>query len=122
VKLAHEIGWLHFDGVTDNVATAVGFGHTLAYGAPGMKATIFVYDRGLASIPDRVDGEIPKREFASAVSDMIEAYPEYRAIGAVASNGTLLRQDFLAANEQSIVALAVSQHRFVKVRLTAAFD
>jgi hypothetical protein len=53
---------------------------------------------------------------------MIEAHPEYRAIGAVASNGTLLRQDFLAANEQSIVALAVSQHRFVKVRLTAAFD
>jgi hypothetical protein len=119
LKLAHEIGWLHLEGVTDNEAATIGLSYSLAYGAAGMKATVFVYDRGLASITDRVDSEIPESEFASAISDVVEVHPEYRAIGPAALNGTLLRQDFRTAREQSIVALAVSRRRFVKVRLTA---
>ena len=122
LTLAYEIGWLHLDGVTNNEPKHPGLGYSLSYGAPGIKATIFVYDLENSIISSDLDQRIAKTEFTSAVSDMLEINPKYRPIGPVASNGAMLRQDFHEAGDKSIVALAVVKNRFVKIRLTATAD
>jgi hypothetical protein len=91
LKLAYEVGWLHLDGVTNNEAENPGLGYSVAYAAPGLKVTVFVYDRGNAVIPSELDAKIAKSEFNSAVSDMLTVIPKYLPLGPVTSNGVMLR-------------------------------
>jgi hypothetical protein len=122
LKLAYEVGWLHLDGVTNNEAENPGLGYSIAYAAPGLKLTVFVYDRGNAVIPSELDAKIAKSEFNSAVSDMLTVIPKYLPLGPVTSTGVMLRQDFKVADQNSIVALAVSRNRFINIRLTSMAD
>jgi hypothetical protein len=58
-----EIGWLHFDSALDYESRSPGLGYSLLYGAPGIKATLYVYDLGLAAIPDDVADSVVRDEF-----------------------------------------------------------
>ena len=78
--------------------------------------------RGNAVIPSELDTKKARSEFNSAVSDMLTVNPKYLPLGPVTSNGVMLRQDFKVADQKSIVALAISRNRFIKIRLTAIAD
>jgi hypothetical protein len=43
IRFPYEIGWLHFDYKIDNEPQSPGLGYTLAYNAPEIKATVYVY-------------------------------------------------------------------------------
>jgi hypothetical protein len=122
LALPYEIGWWHLTGVTDNETSHPGLGYTVNYGAPGFKATIYVYDKGL-QVPDSVTSEIAKAEFRAAISDMTTVHPGASPLHPhwVSRDG-LLRQDFDLAGDRTVVALGVSHGRFVKVRVTAESD
>ena len=82
IVLPYEIGWLHFQSVTDNEPVTPGFGQTIAYGAPGIKATVYVYDKGRSDIPKDVSASLVKDALKSAVSDMMTVNPKAKALEA----------------------------------------
>jgi hypothetical protein len=43
IRFPYELGWLHFDYKIDNEPQSPGLGYTLAYNAPEIKATVYVY-------------------------------------------------------------------------------
>jgi len=120
--MPYEIGWLHFDSSTDNEALAPGLGHSLAYGAPGIKATIYIYDKGRSDILKDVSGSIVKGEFNSAVSDLMKLHPKAVALGDLSYKGSMVYKKFLIDQDLSIVAMALRAGKFVKLRMTFVND
>ena len=53
VRFPCELGWLHTRCVTDHEMAVPGSGISVGYGAPGIKATFYVYDWG-RDIPDNI--------------------------------------------------------------------
>jgi hypothetical protein len=122
LSLPYEIGWLHLDNVIDNEPMAKGFGQTLAYGAPGIKATVYVYDKGRTDIPANIRETVPTAEFAAAVSELRTVHPDSTPLGNASQNDTMIRQAFLIDGEPSVLALGVSRGKFIKIRITSAND
>ena len=120
--LPYEIGWLHFDSVTDNEPVAPGLGQTIAYGAPGIKATVYVYDKGRADVPKDVVASVAKEEFKSAVSELMRVNPKAKALGDPSNNGVMIQQKFVIDQDFSIVALGVKAGSFIKLRITFVQD
>src|SRR5215211_1494014 len=122
LSLPYEIGWLHLDNVIDNEPMTKGLGQSLAYGAPGIKATVYVYDRGRSDIPANTRESIPKAEFATAISELRTVHPDSVPLGQPTQDDAMLRQAFLIGGEPSVVALGVSQGKFIKIRITSVND
>lgn len=118
--LPYEIGWLHFDGVTEYDAST-GLGQSIAYGAPGMKATVYVYDRLRTDIPSDIDASIVRNELEAAVSELMEANPTAKPLGE-ANIKNLLIQTFDIDGEFGVVALGVFRGKFIKLRITCVRD
>lgn len=119
--LPYEIGWLHFDSVTDNEPVAPGLGQSIAYGAPGIKATVYVYDRRGDILKD-VGATDVKDEFSAAISDLMRLNANARALGDATENGVMIHQKFVIGEDYSVVALAVRGGKFVKLRITFVQD
>jgi hypothetical protein len=122
IVLPYEIGWLHFQSVTDNEPVTPGFGQTIAYGAPGIKATVYVHDKGRSDIPKDVSASLVKDEFKSAVSDMMTVNPKAKALGSPSDNGVMIQQKFVIDQDFSDVALGVLAGSFIKLRITFVQD
>jgi hypothetical protein len=90
--LPYELGWLHFDGVTDHEPAAAGLVQSIAYGAPGIKATVYVYDRMLTDIPSDIDASVVRNELEVSVSELMKAQPTASPLGETNSK-LLLRRD-----------------------------
>ena len=72
LSFPYELGWLHFDGHHDYEQDAPGLGYSLAYNAPGIKSTVYVYP-----IPDRADRQnINATELERAKSETVRVYGE----------------------------------------------
>jgi hypothetical protein len=120
--LPYEIGWLHFEHVIDNELVAPGLGQTIAYSAPCMKATIYVYGGQLSTIPPDLDAPIARNELDRAVSHFRTRCPTATEIGELSKRKKLLIRRFLTDLDLSVVALGVSGGTFVKVRVTCTRD
>jgi len=59
-----EIGWLHFEEIVDYEIRQPGLGYSLAYNAPGFKATVYVYPI-LERVPEH------DAELKSAIDDYV---------------------------------------------------
>jgi hypothetical protein len=46
IAFPYELSWLHFDEFIDYESRAPGSGYSLAYNAPGIKATVYIYPIG----------------------------------------------------------------------------
>ena len=119
-----ELGWLHCSGIVDNNAHSPGAGHTVAYGAPGIKATFYVYDSKRIDIPSSVEDPITLAEFevaALAISQQAhtEAWPDPEF------DGKCLRRYFKIgrpAEQGGLVALTRCNGKFLKMRATWVRD
>jgi hypothetical protein len=120
LRLPYEIGWLHYDGVTDYDAAA-GLGQGIAYGAPGMKATVYVYDRMRTDIPSDIDASVVRSELEVAVSDLMKVQPTASPL-AETNSKVLLIQRFNIDGEFSLIALGVCRGKFIKLRITCTPD
>jgi hypothetical protein len=120
--LPYEIGWIHFDNVTDNEPVAPGLGQSIAYGAPGIKATVYVYDRGRGDIPTNASAAVAKDEFRAAISDLMTLNPDARLLGDVMESAVTILQKFVVDENLSVVALTVRRGKFVKLRITFVQD
>jgi hypothetical protein len=66
--------------VIDNEKSNPGLGVTLLYNAPGVKASVFVYDDSQPSIPDGVAGAAVRDQFATAVGHVKQFYPDAQSL------------------------------------------
>lgn len=114
--LPYQLGWLHFDGLTNNEEAQAGMGVSVAYGAPSTKATVFIYNKGLAEISSGNESLLIG-EFDQAVADILSAYPDAKKI-ADRHDGNLIFAAFDIGTAYSIVTLSAVGNHYFKVRAT----
>lgn len=118
-----ELGWLHFKGITDHESLVSGLGKGIAYGALGIKATVYVYDNTRSDISDDIDSSIDvQKEFKRAVFDFIEANPTAGSSGELSIYKGFLIQAFSIGENFSIIGLSVFSGKFIKLRITHVQD
>ncbi len=119
-----ELGWLHCSGIVDNNAHSPGAGHTVACGAPGIKATLYVYDWNCMDIPSSVEDPIALAEFEGAAL-AISQQPHMEAWPDPEFDGKCLRRYFKigrSAEQGGLVALTTCNRKFLKMRATWVRD
>lgn len=121
-NLPYELGWLHYDGSIDNERQNPGLGHSIEYGAPGTKATIYVYDHALTNIPSSIEAGVVVREFENAQGDLLKVHPTAVSVAPAFSSKTLHIRPYKVDGNVSLVGLGVCRGKFVKVRLTHVDD
>lgn len=109
--LPYELGWLHFDGVTDNALSSHTFDQTVFYSGEGAKASIYVYSRAAAGAAGTRDGELERASAALFRSELQDPWPPFEL-------GPFIFKFFLSASDVTAVGVGVSGAYFVKMRLT----
>jgi hypothetical protein len=121
LRIPCGIGWLHVDVITDNEPFAPGAGVTVSYGAPAVKATMYIYDWQRADVPEDVTHPIVRSEFERAVNDVksvvphIETWPDPPFDGSHLSRYFKIGED---AKENSLLAITTYRRKFLKMRVT----
>ena len=75
-----RLAGFELQSVIDNDKTNPGLGVTLLYNAPGVKISVFVYDRTLQRLPDGIDALKSQREFAEAKSNIHQTYSDAKVL------------------------------------------
>lgn len=114
--LPYQLGWLHFDQLTNNEDTQAGMGVSAAYSAPATKATIYVYNNGLQDISSGNTEQL-KSEFASARFDFLSFNHQAKQI-AERFDDNLMFTAFEIGTAYSIITLSAVGNHFFKVRAT----
>jgi hypothetical protein len=119
----YEVGWMHFDRAVSNEPAHQGLGQTIAYSAPQITGSIYLYSGDVDSFPDKFDPVFLASEFDAAASDILGPSPDAKTAGdcmiASTEAGTrYLRQDFEIGPEHSVLALTVARGRYLKARVT----
>jgi hypothetical protein len=121
-----EIGWLHFDKCENNELASPGLGHSLAYKAPGIICSLYVYDRGLASVPDDVTDSVVQDEFEEAAREIAEHRSDFEVLAEqpAPSQGCLERYYRVGdpGRQASLLWLTTSRGRFIRARVTWVRD
>jgi len=132
IVLPAKIAGFQRGSVTDNEATSPGLGLTISYAAPGIKATVFVYDRGIREMPEGADNAVVHAQARQSFQDIGSAYSDVKVLEALAP-GAASCAHFLRAKVSFIDArngepelmhsflyFGSRKGNFVKVRLTYA--
>jgi hypothetical protein len=120
-----EIGWLHFDKGEDNEQEEPGLGQSLSYKAPGIICSLYIYDRGLANIPDDVADAAVVEEFESASREIAEHRPDFEAVPDQQQGQDCLERYYRVGEQgqqASLLWLTTSRGRFIKARVTWVRD
>ena len=123
------LGGFALKSVIDNKKIDAGLGTTLFYSAPGVKIAVFVYDDSLKQLPDGIDSQAIRSQFAQATRDISQAHPdaEILAKNRAGWHGVaLLHAAFQYAEEEPGARELVTSHlyltsrsgNFVKIRAT----
>lgn len=124
VHLPQQLGWLHLTGAIDNEPGSPGLGWSVAYGAPAMQGTVYVYDRQARNLTDDVESQRVIDEFRSAVADALSVNPDaelkHQAMFKDSSGRGLCHLAILDLPDDtmSAVLLTAVNGCFVKMRLT----
>jgi len=117
LNFPRQIGWFHFDGLTNNEPEHPGLGVSIAYSAPKAKMMIYAYDKGLSDqINDRPD-ESASSEYAQAIADFRSMNPEARPAREHEQGGVRL-SIFESGQILSVVLVSPFRDFFFKLRLT----
>jgi hypothetical protein len=120
-----EIGWLHFDKGENVEREAPGLGFSLNYKAPGIVCSLYVYDRGLASIPDDVADALVQGEFEEAARDIATHRSDFEAVADPPPPAPDCLERYYRVGEgqqASLLWLTTSRGRFIKARVTWVRD
>ena len=136
VYLPRQVGEFTRDTAIDNEATNPGLGVTVPYSAPGLKATVYVYDLGIPTIPEGPTSDITLRLFSRSVEDVhaLATHGVYESVHLQEKYGTgspARGQEFLCAQFEikqggrrldSYVFLTAHSSKFIKIRITVPPD
>ena len=114
--LPYQLGWFHFDQLTNSEEAHAGMCVSVAYSAPSTKTTVYVYNKGLANIVSSNE-ELLSSEFASATADILSVYPNAKQIAERRDNN-LMFSAFEIETAYSIITLSAVGGHFFKVRAT----
>jgi hypothetical protein len=116
--------------ILDNEHRGKGLGVSVAYRAPGIKATVFVYDLQIRDLPEGIGSPVVQAQAVQAVRDVFAAYVDVQVLEDLAP-GPQRCGDFLRAKLSyieprstakevlhSYVYLGSKGGSFVKLRLT----
>lgn len=116
INFPFELGWLHFTELIDYENRQAGLGYSLAYGAPGIKATVYVYPIGERDTS-------PENELKSALGDIIKANGEgaIHHHWGIKSNKRQSSFYFITGEksaEFSVLSVISNHKQFIKYRIT----
>ena len=114
--LPYQLGWLHFDRLTNNEETQVGLGVGVAFSAPWTEVTVFVYNKELTSISSD-DEKLLSDEFDAAITDIYSLHPEAKT-NADRRDSNLQVAAFDIGTAFSVLTLSAVRNHFFKVRAT----
>lgn len=115
----YELGWIHFDQLRDLELQESGQGLSLAYGAPGIKATLFQYHRGQIDLSAT---DVARSELLNANAQFLSANPNAVRIPDRQSLGEISLSWHLLNDDVSVVGIAIVRGCFLKVRITYVCD
>lgn len=121
VKMLFEIGFLHFKGFTNYELDQPGLGFAVAYSAPKIEATIYVYDQNRESVPEDLTDPIVVNEFENSAKGISIQHPGAEAWEDPPYTGTNLSRYFRMdpdGNKVSAIIFTTSSDRFIKLRIT----
>ena len=117
VIIPWQIGFFHFDSLIDNETEHPGLGFSAAYSAPKTKITIYIYDKGIASLIDQNPVETADLGFQQALFDYKTMNPHATLIHEYEESQ--LRVNLFECDDTfSAVLVATSRQLFFKLRLT----
>lgn len=117
IRLPYELGWLHFDGLTDYEERAPGLGISAAYSNPSAKATIYVYNKGNPIIDFERTPDLLHSEMNAAVGDLLRRNPNAKE-SASRQHQNVFFMSFEIDDTYSAVMLSALNNQFFKVRAT----
>lgn len=124
LRLPHQLAWLHLGAVTDNEPEAPGLGQSVAYGALGLKGTVYVYDLRQPLHTEDVEQERVVAQFRQAVGDALKVNADAKVTrhgvvrDASGQGRCLMAVLDLPGEEMSMVLMTVRNGCFVKGRIT----
>jgi len=113
----YELGWIHFDQIRDLEIQESGLGQSLAYGAPGIKVTIFQYNREQMSASD-----VHKLEFLDANKQFLSANPSAVRVADRQGFSEIYLSWYSLNDYLSVVGVAIVRGCFLKIRITYICD
>lgn len=115
----YELGWIHFDQLRDLETQESGQGLSLAYGAPGIKATLFQYNRGQIDLSAT---DVAKSEFLDANDQFLTSNPSAVRIADRQSFSEICLSWYSLNDDVSVVGVAIVRGFYLKVRITYVRD
>ena len=117
INFPMQLGWFHYDGLTNNESVHPGLGVSLAFSAPYAKMTIYAYDKGLAEKIISEPDASANLEYIQAVADFRSANPEARLAREYGQDGKRL-SIFESERTVSLVLVLPYKDFFFKLRAT----
>ncbi|EQD47706.1 hypothetical protein B2A_08337, partial [mine drainage metagenome] len=71
-----HLGSFTLDSVINNEKEMPGQGVSLLYDAPGVKASVFVYDLGITNIQNGIDSTTVHDQFLQTIGDVMKVHPD----------------------------------------------
>ncbi len=92
IILADKLGDFERTKIIDNEVSSPGLGTSVLYGAPGIKATLYIYNMQITYITDGINSPFLKKYFTMAKSDIKQAekYGHYKLTSEFATQSTYL--------------------------------
>lgn len=125
ISMPFEIGSLHYKGIIHNEVDEPGLGVSILYGAPGIKATIYIYDMNIKDIPLDFSSSIVHEQYKQIVNDFKTANPKSIVTREAEYNTACIYEFFVTDEtheENALIALSVVRGKFVKLRITSIYD
>lgn len=125
LTIPFEIGWLHFMEKVDHEAVQPGLGVALAYGAPGITATVYIYDNLRKDIPNDMTAHWLQAEFEDAAAGLVMVNPTVQAWPDPPENGVYRARYYMVgeeAYEATVLWMTVGYGKIIKIRMTWTRD
>jgi hypothetical protein len=119
LALPYELGWLHMDSFTDYDTAKLG--SSVEYNAPGITATVYVYNMGHTDLTANLDDPRFTAEFQRSHDEIFEtrsnvtAYPDPAPSPLYRVRAYYVGRD---AEHASVLWMTVARGQFVKARAT----
>jgi hypothetical protein len=131
-----EIAGFSRGDVIDNRIHNKGLGHSIPYNRPDVKATIYLYNNNMGSIPDGPTSDVVHQQFKQAISDVFRSAPQigyddvqlaesyYVGDPETAHSFAIGEFEIQQGGQELISHLCLTGHegKFIKVRITAAAE
>lgn len=118
IGMPYELGWLHFDSLSDLEVDALGSGQSLAYGAPGIKGTFFQFNPVATEANNRNSEHRLNSLFDKSVSDFFQFSPAALSHNANFNIRSLKLACFRSNYDISVIGLARIESCIFKVRIS----